>query len=113
MRVLSMASGLAGADGLRKGHIICTYKYIHVGRTSMSHRTKIFRSGNSEAVRIPRDMAFGEGTDVILVRSGDSLTIFPAPRLSMADLSERLSELPVPDEVEVRDAEMFPDRGGD
>ena len=77
----------------------------------MSHRTKIFRSGNSEAVRIPRDMAFGEGTDVILVRSGDCLTIFPAPQLSMADLSKRLRELPLPDEVEVRDPDIFTERG--
>ncbi len=76
----------------------------------MSHRTKTFRSGNSEAVRIPREMAFGEGTDVILVRSGDCLTIFPAPRLSAKDMFRRLGELPLPDEVEVRDPDIFPDR---
>jgi antitoxin VapB len=34
--------------------------------------SRIFRSGNSEAVRLPKDVAFGKEMDVTIVRSGDA-----------------------------------------
>ena len=45
------------------------------------HNTKIFRNGNSQAVRIPADLAF-ERTDIELEieRVGDELRIRPARR---------------------------------
>ena len=45
------------------------------------HATKAFRNGNSQAVRIPADLAF-ESTDVELEieRVGDELRIRPARR---------------------------------
>jgi antitoxin VapB len=71
--------------------------------------TRTFRSGNSEAVRLPREVAFGADREVTMVRSGDVLTIFPTkPPLSV--LIETLAALPKPDEVEARDEEALPER---
>ena len=55
-------------------------------------RTRAFKSGNSQAVRIPADMAFAE-TDLEITRSGDVVTIFPA-RGSIKDAVEMLRQLP-------------------
>lgn len=73
--------------------------------------SKTFRSGNSQAVRLPREIAYADGTEVTIVRTGDVLTIRPA-RLTMAELMQRLDELPAPSSVEVRDPDIFPDREG-
>jgi antitoxin VapB len=45
------------------------------------HTTKVFRNGNSQAVRIPADMAY-ERTDLELEieRNGDEIRIRPARR---------------------------------
>ncbi len=55
--------------------------------------TKIFRSGNSLAVRLPRDLAFEEGTEVEVRREGGRLIVAPA-RLDMATLVSRLGAQP-------------------
>ena len=73
--------------------------------------SRIFRSGNSEAVRLPKDVAFGKEMDVTIVRSGDVLTIYPK-RMSVAQLIEILRELPGPGEIETRDPDIFPERPG-
>jgi antitoxin VapB len=73
--------------------------------------SRTFRSGNSEAVRLPKDVAYGEDIDVTIVRSGDVITIYPT-RPSIATMIARLRELPGPDEIEVRDADVVPDRPG-
>ena len=77
--------------------------------TTVSSRT--FKSGNSEAVRLPRDVAFGPDVDVTIVRSGDVLTIYPA-KPPVADLIARLQSLPAPSSIEVRDDEVLPERPG-
>lgn len=74
-------------------------------------RSRTFRSGNSEAVRLPREVAFGREVEVTIVRSGDVLTIFPS-RPSTADLVDRLNALPAPSSVEARDVEDLPERRG-
>ncbi|MBI5940472.1 MAG: AbrB/MazE/SpoVT family DNA-binding domain-containing protein [Caulobacterales bacterium] len=73
--------------------------------------SKTFRSGNSQAVRLPREVAFPQGTEVTIERSGDVLTIRPK-RLSMAELMRKLDELPAPSTIEVRDPDIFPEREG-
>jgi len=73
--------------------------------------SKTFRSGNSEAVRLPRDMAFGADVELTLVRSGDVLTVYPS-RTSIAALVERLAALPRPAGIEVRDEEPLDERPG-
>lgn len=73
--------------------------------------SKTFRSGNSQAVRLPREVAFADNTEVTIERSGDVLTIRPK-RPSIAEMLRRLDELPAPGEIEVRDPDIFPDREG-
>jgi antitoxin VapB len=77
--------------------------------TRVSSRT--FRSGNSQAVRLPRDVAFGEDVELTIIRSGEVLTIYPA-KPPISDLLKRLDSLPKPASVEVRDEEPLPERQG-
>ena len=72
-------------------------------------RSRTFKSGNSEAVRLPKDVAFGEGVELIIVRSGDVMTIYPA-QMTVTEMLSRLRALPVPPEIEVRETESLPER---
>lgn len=74
-------------------------------------RTRTFRSGNSEAIRLPKGVAFGEGAEVIVVRSGDVMTIYPASP-SVQDMVTALRAMPSPPLVEVRDEDDLPERSG-
>lgn len=74
-------------------------------------KTRTFRSGNSEAVRLPKDVAFGADVELVIVRSGDVMTLYPATA-SISDMIARLQELPAPPSVEVRDTEELPERAG-
>ena len=73
--------------------------------------SRTFRSDNSEAVRLPRNVAFGREVEVTIVRSGDVLTIYPA-RKPIGDLVKQLAELPRPSQIEARDDEVLPERSG-
>ncbi len=75
------------------------------------HKTKTFKSGNSQAVRLPKALAFPEGTELEIVRSGDVVTLRPA-KLPFHEMLKRLRELPAPDYIEVRETEEIPDRPG-
>jgi antitoxin VapB len=72
-------------------------------------RSRTFKSGNSEAVRLPKDVAFGDGVELIIVRSGDVMTIYPA-QMTVTEMLGRLQALPVPPEIEVRETESLPER---
>lgn len=74
-------------------------------------RSRTFRSGNSEAIRLPKDVAFGPDVELVLVRSGDVLTVYPTS-LSIPDMVARLRDLPVPPTVERRDESEIPERHG-
>ncbi|OFX01634.1 MAG: VapB family protein [Alphaproteobacteria bacterium RIFCSPHIGHO2_12_FULL_66_14] len=74
-------------------------------------RTRTFRSGNSEAIRLPKDIAFGEDVDLVIVRSGDVMTIYPAAT-SIPAMIKRLRTLPAPPGIEQRDREKLPERRG-
>jgi antitoxin VapB len=74
-------------------------------------RSKTFKSGNSEALRLPRDVAYGEGVELVIVRSGDVMTIYPAT-MSIPSMIERLQSLPAPAAIEQRDVEELPERDG-
>ena len=73
--------------------------------------SRTFRSGNSEALRLPKDVAFGCDVEVTIVRSGDVLTISPN-KGKLADLIRVLDELPRPSSVETPDLEFPPERPG-
>lgn len=72
---------------------------------------RVFRSGNSAAVRLPKEVAFEPDTEVTMVRSGDVLTIYPT-RPSIAEMIARLNALPRPASTEVGDEESPPQRTG-
>ena len=74
-------------------------------------KTRTFRSGNSEAIRLPKDVAFGEEVELVIVRSGDVLTLYPAAT-SIPEMIARLEALPVPPSIEERDDEELPERAG-
>ena len=65
-------------------------------------RSRTFRSGNSEAVRLPKEVAFGVDTEVEIMREGEVVTIRPVKK-SMAWLMEQLRTLPAPDKPMVRE----------
>ncbi|HEX3809343.1 MAG TPA: AbrB/MazE/SpoVT family DNA-binding domain-containing protein [Rhizomicrobium sp.] len=64
-------------------------------------RTRAFKSGNSQAVRIPADIAFADtDAELEIKRTGDVITIYPVPRGGLKEAVEILRRMPVPDEVE-------------
>jgi len=55
------------------------------------HATRAFRNGNSQAVRIPADLAYEDaGIDLEIERQGDELRIRPARR-SLAGVLARFA----------------------
>ncbi|WP_114950985.1 antitoxin [Sphingosinicella terrae] len=74
--------------------------------------SRTFRSGNSEAVRLPKEVAFGGEVDVEIIRSGDVLTIRPRSKLTPRQLVEALEKLPKPAHVQERETIEFPERPG-
>jgi antitoxin VapB len=52
-------------------------------------RSRTFRSGNSEALRLPRNVAFRDDVELVLVPSGNVMTIYPAA----TSLAEMLATL--------------------
>lgn len=74
-------------------------------------RSRTFRSGNSQAIRLPKDIAFGEDVELLIVRSGNVITIYPATK-SISEMIEHLRALPVPPEIEHRDKGEIAERAG-
>lgn len=74
-------------------------------------KSKTFKSGNSEAVRLPKEVAYGEDVELVVVRSGDVVTLYPAT-LTLAEMAARLADLPPPSNIEQRDIADLPERRG-
>ena len=74
-------------------------------------RSRTFRSGNSEAIRLPKDVAYGEDVELVLVRSGDVMTIYPAAT-TIPEMIAQLNALPAVREIEQRDIDAIPERQG-
>jgi antitoxin VapB len=74
--------------------------------------SRTFRSGNSEAVRLPKEVAFGPDIEVEIVKTGDMVMIRRKPRLTPGQLAEALRALPKPDRVQEREPFEAPDRPG-
>lgn len=57
--------------------------------------TRLFRSGNSQAVRIPKELAFpGDLRDVQIERQGDALIVRPAARGTLAAALQAFAAFP-------------------
>jgi antitoxin VapB len=80
--------------------------------------TRTFKSGNSEAVRLPQGIGFGVGVAVNIERDGDRVIITPThnPAEEKARLLALLADLEAivgpPDGVQERDPFEFPERRG-
>jgi antitoxin VapB len=74
-------------------------------------RSRTFRSGNSEAIRLPKDVAFGDDVELVLVRSGDVMTIYPAA-ITIPAMLDRLAKLPAVEAIETRDVDVIPEQPG-
>lgn len=81
------------------------------------HETRTFKSGNSEAVRLPQGIGFGVGVTVNVERDGDRVVITPArdpaeEKRKLRELVEALQAIGRPGEVEEREPIEFPGRPG-
>ena len=76
-------------------------------------RTRAFKSGNSQAVRIPAELAYTDtDVDLEINRLGDVITIFPA-RNTMGDVVAALRRMSKPRHVEKRQPIEVPVRRRD
>lgn len=71
--------------------------------------TKVFKSGNSAAVRLPAELGFPVGTSVQIERVGESLKIQPTANAS--EERRKLRELLDRIDAIWKDAPDHPDRG--
>ena len=72
--------------------------------------TKAFKSGNSQAVRIPAELAYSDMTqDLHITRMGDVITIVPV-KSDVAAAIEELRTLPRPSAPEAREPIDVPER---
>lgn len=76
-------------------------------------RTRVFKSGNSQAVRIPAEIAYADmDVDLEITRNGDLITILPA-RGGLREMVEVLRRMPKPPSVERIERIEMPDREDD
>lgn len=65
-------------------------------------RTRVFKSGNSHAVRLPAKIAYADAqVELEITRLGDVITIMPARR-SLKEMVARLRKMPKPESAEHR-----------
>lgn len=75
--------------------------------------TRAFKSGNSQAVRIPAELAYADtSVELQITRMGDVITIFPA-RTGLRDAVAALRAMPKPPPSEPREPMDLPDRAWD
>ena len=82
---------------------------------------KVFKSGNSAAVRLPKELGFEPGTEIVLERRGNAVTIRAADdkeairrevRRMADDIRAIWAEHGGPPVPEQRDQDIFPERPG-
>lgn len=77
----------------------------------MAVTSRTFRSGNSDAVRLPKEVTFGPGVEVEIERKGDIVTMKPK-RPSVQDMIAALDALPKPSRIQKRSIILPPVRKG-
>jgi antitoxin VapB len=81
-----------------------------------AHSSRTFKSGNSEAIRLPKGLGFGIGTEVRIEREGDRLVVTPVDhegeqvRRFRAMLERMKAMGPVPGPRQERDDIWLPER---
>lgn len=72
--------------------------------------TRVFKSGNSQAVRIPADLAYSDpGLELTIARVGDVITIYPA-RPGLKDAFAALDALPMAPPMDPIERDELPER---
>lgn len=74
--------------------------------------TRTFKSGNSVALRLPKELGYSADEVVLIDARGKDLHITPKPKLMPRELVERLRQLPRPKLVQKREPIIFPERRG-
>ena len=71
---------------------ICTKMYLYIQTKVIMANTKLFKNGNSQAVRIPSELAYSSwDIELVIERQGDELRIRPAQR-RMGDVLGKLAK---------------------
>jgi len=65
------------------------------------HRVRLVQTGDGQAVRLPKEIAFDGDIEVFVVRSGDVVTVYPA-RMTLREMADRLLALPPVPAIERR-----------
>jgi antitoxin VapB len=74
--------------------------------------TRIFKSGNSQAVRIPKNLNFDSDIqEVEIERKNDALIIRPQRKRSLAGLTDRFAAFPADFMIEGREFHHEHERG--
>lgn len=76
------------------------------------YRSKTFRAGNSDALRLPKEISPGPDVEVEIVHSGGVYTFRPKTALDPKALIDALRALPRPDRIQKRDRILAPKRHG-
>lgn len=104
-----------GSDGsieCRRG-LVCglmSLRALFVERENVS-TTRLIRSGNGQAVRIPAELAYADtNVELTITRHGDVITIFPN-RQDLKAAVQTLRSMPKPSSVERCEPIEMPDRG--
>jgi antitoxin VapB len=80
---------------------------------STRYRTRLFQNGNSQAVRIPKDLAYPRSDmDMEIERQGDRLVVSPA-RQRLTGVAAAFRDLGADFMADGRDTPEVPDRGWD
>jgi antitoxin VapB len=72
--------------------------------------TKTFKSGNSVAVRLPKELGVPEGLELEIEEMGSGWLLRRKPKHTGRDLVEALAKLPKPDKPWKRERIIFPKR---
>lgn len=73
--------------------------------------SKLFRSGNSQAVRIPKELAFpADWSEVLIERQGDALVVRPVRRRTLTGIAKKFAAFPTSYMAEGREPEAETER---
>lgn len=65
---------------------------VGINREAQRHSTKAFKAGNSQAVKIPAELAFkNTELDLEIEKIGEELRIRPAPKKSLANVLRKFA----------------------
>ena len=73
--------------------------------------SRTFKSGNSDAVRLPKEITFGPGVEVEFQRDGDVVTMV-RKRMTNREMIEQLDAMPKPSKIGKRPDFIAPIRNG-